>query len=35
MYIMKGNPPRLSLRWLEVGVLVVMAIVTFFVTGSG
>ena len=29
MYIMKGNAPRLSLRWLEVTVLVGMAFVTF------
>ena len=29
MYIMKGNAPRMSLRWLEVSVLVAMALITF------
>jgi len=31
VYIMKGNAPTLSLRWVEVCVLVGMAIVTFAV----
>ena len=34
MYIMKGNAPRLSLRWLEVTVLVGMAFVTFAIVNA-
>ena len=34
MYIMKGNAPSLSLRWLEVLVLVGMAFVTFAIVSA-
>jgi len=34
MYIMKGNAPRLSLRWIEVAVLVAMAMITFAIIQS-
>ena len=34
MYLMRGTPPRLSLRWLEVGVLVGMGLATYAVIGS-
>jgi hypothetical protein len=34
MYILKGNTPRLSLRYLEVSVLVTMAVITFAVLSS-
>jgi len=34
MYILKGNAPKLSLRWMEVAVLVGMALVTYAVINS-
>ena len=34
MYILKGNTPKLSLRWMEVTVLIGMALVTFAVINS-